>query len=96
MEEEEQEEEAPPSEESGKSEPRRGDGSYSDRLKKTLAANPKMPIGDLAVAIYGISDSGTRAKTRSLLSALGGRGEVQNVGEGEWIVAEKEATKTKS
>lgn len=72
------------------------EGSFSDRLLRTLAANPRMAIGDLAVAIYGISDASTRGKTRSLLSALKGRGDVDNVSEGAWEVVNKEAMKTKS
>lgn len=74
----------------------KAEGTYSDRLLRTLTANPRMSITDLSIAVYGISDSGTRSKTRSLLSALKGRGEVDNVGEGEWEVVKKEAMKQKS
>ncbi len=71
-------------------------GTYSERLLRTLAANPRSPISDLTVAVYGVSDSNTRGKTRSLLSALRSRGEVENVGEGIWQVVGKEAMKQKS
>ncbi len=76
--------------------PSKAGGTFTVRLMQTLAAHPHMSISDLAVAIYGISDASTRGKTRSLLSALKGRGEVDNVGEGAWEVVRKEAMKTKS
>lgn len=72
--------------------PRKADAPSGGRtavLLETLRANPAMPLGDLAKAVYGgVDDEASRNRTRSLLAALKKRKppQVRNVGAGQWEV----------
>lgn len=58
-------------------------------LLATLAAHPRMPVRDLAMAVYGSNDSKAQDKTRSLLAAQKNAKKVNNPKPGEWEVVAK-------
>jgi hypothetical protein len=64
------------------------DGTFSSLLLSTLAKNPGISIGELAVAVYA-DDKEATSKVRSLLSMLKGQGKVDNPTPGRWEVVQK-------
>lgn len=52
-----------------------------------LKARPRMPLKEIAMAVYGDDKKCSQNKTRSLLSTLTSDGRVRCVGKGQWEAA---------
>jgi hypothetical protein len=66
------------------------DPNRTQKLIAALKAHPKLPIPEMAKAVYGVNSDPSRNRVRSLLATLQSREIVKRVGPGEWVL-DKEA-----